>query len=153
VFDEGGAVLVCASRELEQALLAYQWQRAFIDLADHWAHARLWLFGHALLERLLQPTPGITTKCMLASVDSAFFGLDFGIQRQRIDGAIAAYVDHAPFDPQALAPLPLLGIPGWFPNQDPAFYADLNYFRPQRRSEQGLVSPAPRTLVRLQLAS
>jgi cytochrome P450 len=31
--------------------------------------------------------------------------------------------------------LPLLGIPGWHPaNTDPAFYANTDYFRPQRRA-------------------
>jgi hypothetical protein len=31
------------------------------------------------------------------------------------------------------SPLPLLGVPGWWPaNEDPAFYADASVFRPQR---------------------
>ena len=30
-------------------------------------------------------------------------------------------------------PLPVLGIPGWWPaNEDPTFYADMSVFRPAR---------------------
>jgi len=35
-------------------------------------------------------------------------------------------------DNQQLSPLPLLGVPGWYKEQEQAFYADTSYFRPKR---------------------
>ena len=35
------------------------------------------------------------------------------------------------------APLPVLGVPGWWPaNESPAFYADATVFRPGRRNRR-----------------
>lgn len=54
VFDENGALLQ-APAALWQALRARDWQRLFIELRPLWAEARLLLFGHALLEKLVSP--------------------------------------------------------------------------------------------------
>ena len=54
VFDENGALLQ-APDALWDALRARDWQRLFIDLRPLWAEARLVLFGHALLEKLVAP--------------------------------------------------------------------------------------------------
>lgn len=54
VFDENGALLQ-APDALWDALRARDWQRLFIDLRPLWAEARLVLFGHALLEKLVSP--------------------------------------------------------------------------------------------------
>ena len=54
VFDENGALLQ-APDALWDALRARDWQRLFIDLRPLWAAARLVLFGHALLEKLVFP--------------------------------------------------------------------------------------------------
>ena len=54
VFDENGALLQ-APDALWGALRARDWQRLFIDLRPLWAEARLVLFGHALLEKLVSP--------------------------------------------------------------------------------------------------
>ena len=43
-------------------------------------------------------------------------------------------------DPLELRPLPLAGVPGWHRQQDAAFYAQSDYFRPLR---EGRVYPAP----------
>ncbi|HBZ06685.1 MAG TPA: DUF3025 domain-containing protein, partial [Massilia sp.] len=32
----------------------------------------------------------------------------------------------------SFTPLPVLGVPGWWPEQDAAFYADTSVFRPKR---------------------
>ena len=61
VFDENGAVLQ-APDALWDALRARDWQRLFIHLRPLWREARLMLFGHALLEKLVSPRkPMVTT--------------------------------------------------------------------------------------------
>ena len=51
VFDENGALLA-APPPLWEALLAREWRRLFVELRPLWGQARLWIFGHALLEQL-----------------------------------------------------------------------------------------------------
>jgi len=124
VFDENAALLQ-APDALWQALLARDWPRLFIELRPLWAQAQLVLFGHALLEKLLAPRKAITAHVVrlpagcgdLAAAD-AWLARDLG----------AARLAEKPF-----APLPVLGVPGWWPaNADPAFYADARVFRPAR---------------------
>ena len=78
-----------------------------------WAEARLTLVGHALLEKLsTAPRKALTAHVLLADP----LALD-------ADGWASK-----PF-----WPLPVLGVPGWWPsNRDPAFYADSAVFRPPR---------------------
>jgi hypothetical protein len=59
VFDENAAFLL-APQPLWDALIAADWQALFVELRPLWAQARLQLFGHALLEKLVQPRKAIT---------------------------------------------------------------------------------------------
>ena len=52
----------------------------------------------------------------------------------RKGGELALAIDRLA-SPRDLAPLPVLGIPGWWPTNDaPAFYDDARYFRPGRQT-------------------
>ncbi|MEK9775238.1 MAG: DUF3025 domain-containing protein, partial [Quisquiliibacterium sp.] len=54
--------------------------------------------------------------------------------RQRIDQLVCAGLDQTSLCSDAFAPLPVLGIPGWWPvNHDPAFYDDTAVFRAGRQ--------------------
>ena len=124
VVDENAAILQ-APDALWQALAAKDWQRLFIDLRPLWQQARLLLFGHALLEKLVTPRKPITAHVYRAPAElpsvaalDAWLAADFSAER------LAA----KPF-----APLPVLGVPGWWPgNEDAVFYADTGVFRPPR---------------------
>ena len=59
VFDENGALLQ-APQPLWDALLARDWHKLFIDLRPVWADAKLTIFGHALLEKLVIPRKDLT---------------------------------------------------------------------------------------------
>ncbi|MBK6004495.1 DUF3025 domain-containing protein [Ramlibacter ginsenosidimutans] len=132
VFDENGALLQ-APPALWAALQERAWQRLFVELRPLWAQARLWIFGHALLEQLAVPRKGLT-----AHVWRADAALD--------SGAAADEWLAAQCTPQALAgkpftPLPVLGVPGWWPgNEDFSFYDDSLVFRPRKTPE-----PTPTT--------
>ena len=129
VFDENGALLQ-APDALWNALRARDWQRLFVDLRPLWAEARLVLFGHALMEKLVAPR-----KPMVAHVYRAPEAIDFiaSDMLSALDTWLAQAVQPAAWAAKPFAPLPVLGVPGWWPaNEAPAFYGDLQVFRPPR---------------------
>lgn len=127
LFDEN-AVLLQAPDELWTALLAREWTRLFVELRPLWAQARLVLFGHALLEKLEVPYKSITGHVVRAPVP-----LHLGGDLAAWDAWLAARLRTAELASKPFTPLPVLGVPGWWPaNQDPAFYADTDVFRIRR---------------------
>ena len=124
VFDENGALLQ-APDALWDALRARDWQRLFIDLRPLWAAARLVLFGHALLEKLVFPR-----KPMVAHVFHAPTAMN---SIADMDGWLADQMDASAWSTKPFTPLPVLGVPGWWPaNEAPGFYGDAQVFRPLR---------------------
>lgn len=123
VLDENGAVLH-APAALVDALRRRDWRALFIDGREQWQSARLELFGHALLEKLLQPRKAITAHVWLVDEIS--------------DDAIASSLTPQRLETRSFLPLPVLGVPGWWkPNEQPAFYDDAQVFRPQRLKQGG----------------
>ena len=122
IFDEGGAIVQCDDPELAALLRNLQWKKLFWANRDQVRAAmRIVVFGHAVLEKALEPWPGVTCKAILvpAAADP--------------DAAALSWFDRlAPgASPRDLAPLPVFGFPGWL-RQDEAFYDDTRYFRPLR---------------------
>lgn len=124
LLDENGAILD-APEPLWQALLARDWQRLFVDLRPLWRQARLALVGHALLEKLVYPRKSATAHVYRAPI-AMKSGVDLDTWL-----ALALQPEHLAGKP--FAPLPVLGVPGWWPdNAQPNFYADPQVFRPAR---------------------
>ena len=124
VFDENGAVL-SAPPALWAALRARDWQALFGDLRPLWHEAHLVLFGHALLEKLVSPR-----KSMVAHVYQAPQAMK---TIAKIDAWLAKNIEPQCWATKPFAPLPVLGVPGWWPaNTEPLFYADAQVFRPPR---------------------
>lgn len=128
VFDENGALLE-APPALWEALLARQWRLLFVDLRPLWALARLRIFGHALLEQLARgPRKGLT-----AHVWRGNCALDSGAQA---DGWLAARCTGDGLAAKPFTPLPVLGVPGWWAeNENFSFYDDSLVFRPRKTPE------------------
>jgi hypothetical protein len=124
VFDENGALLD-APAALWEALLAGDWKRALVDMRPLWAHARVRVFGHALLEKMAQPRKAITahvwrSQCPMGATDE-------------LDSWLAARLTAEALARKPFMPLPLFGIPGWCEeNQQVSFYDDPVVFRPRR---------------------
>ena len=124
VFDENGAVFI-APLALREALAARQWRRLFVDLRPLWRDARLVLFGHALLEQLVSPRKPIT-----AHVYQAREAIEMGAN---VDAWLAAGMDAAHLARKPFNPLPVLGVPGWWAeNENFCFYDDSFVFRGAR---------------------
>lgn len=123
VFDENAALLQ-APDVLWETLCARDWGRLFGELRPLWAQARLILFGHALLEKLVQPRKGITAHVYRVPGELA---------PQAIDGWLAQDLAAGRLATKPFTPLPVLGVPGWWPDNEAAgFYADTAVFRPPR---------------------
>lgn len=118
LFDENAAILQ-APAELVDALRSRNWQALFIDERARWESARLALFGHALLEKLMQPRKSITAHVWIVE--------------ELTDEAIASSLTAERLAAKDFLPLPVLGVPGWWPaNENPAFYDDADVFRRPR---------------------
>jgi hypothetical protein len=127
LFDEN-ALLLQAPDPLWEALVAREWTRLFVDLRPLWAQARLVAFGHALLEKLVSPYKSITGHVYRAPVPA-----DLGDGVAAWDRWLAARLTATELAAKPFTPLPVLGVPGWWPaNEDPAFYGDATVFRPPR---------------------
>ncbi len=136
-FDECGLVLAVKDKaEAEHWLREHDWQRLFLSERHRWGKDwQPFVFGHALYEQALAPFIGMTGKCVVLELDSTFFTLPATRRYPLLDARLAAYLEQDMlFDrPRPLLPLPLLGIPDWWPaNDDPAFYQNRDYFRPRR---------------------
>lgn len=129
LFDESGLLLLGRSDELAALLTARQWRAAFVERRELWRDARAYVFGHAALEKLLAPWPGITCKCLFMTVATL---PEPGAPPAWLDAALAEFWRAGRVNrPAELFPLPLLGIPGWWPaNAEATFYQDASVFRP-----------------------
>lgn len=122
LFDENGAVLD-APPALWQALVARDWHTLFVARRELWAQARLLVFGHALLEKLAAPRKPITAHVLLTHEAAGAVAFD--------DARMAQALDPARLQRKPFVPLPLLGVPGWWPgNEAASFYDDPQVFRP-----------------------
>jgi hypothetical protein len=138
IFDENAALLVVGpdGAALVDALRAHQWQEALWERRAQWGRdVELWPFGHALMEKLVAPRKAITAHVRVLAVDESFFALDDAQRRARIDELVAAELASRGLDTGCFTPLQALGVPGWWPGQDPDFYADTSVFRPKREKE------------------
>jgi hypothetical protein len=139
IFDENAALLVVrdddACRALVGDLRAHRWREALFERrALFGLDAQVWLFGHALMEKLVAPRKAITAHTRVVFVDAAYFALAPSGQRAWIDRHLAAMLANEELSTAGFTPLPVLGVPGWWPGQDEAFYADTSVFRPKRQA-------------------
>jgi Protein of unknown function (DUF3025) len=127
LFDENAALWLLPDNtpsELLDALRHRQWQRAFTDLRAHWPPGQPVLFGHALLEKLFSPYKSITAHVFIAraAINS--------VAPNSLDLLTAQQLDAAALVPKPFIPLPVLGVPGWWAdNENPQFYNDPQVFR------------------------
>ena len=124
IFDEGGAIVVCADDALNQLAREFRWKELFWTERERVRQAmRFVVLGHAVLEQARKPWPGITCKALFAPPN------------EDPDQAAAAWLASRGqgASPRDLAALPVFGYPGWAQNDRPEFYDDERYFRDTKR--------------------
>lgn len=136
LFDEDGVIVIAVKPELLRMIRDFQWKALFWEHRAAVLAAMTFLpFGHALCEKALTPYHGMTARGLLLETGPGFFSLPPAAQLREIDERVAQRLSSgAAFRcPQDLSPVPVLGVPGWYPdNARAAYYDDRNYFRPGR---------------------
>mgnify|MGYP003592242077 CR=1 FL=1 len=138
LFDENAALVIVAPGPWVAAWRARDWQGLFVThrkaFARHWLPV---LFGHALLDKLRSPYKSVCAHAWLVDDPSLLAvrpgeEIPFGpAWLQRLDTVVARTLVEPGFRRDAFLPLPVLGLPGWWPaNDDPNFYDDRAVFRP-----------------------
>jgi hypothetical protein len=147
LFDEGGVLVASSDPALPQMIRDFRWKALFWERRQQVAE-RLAFFvvGHGCYEQALAPYVGMVAKTVFVTVEPAFARLPVAAQVAHADALAATFFEsRAHFaSPRALAPMPVLGVPGWhFAAQDEAFYDDASHFHasrpdPRRRTGRGL---------------
>lgn len=137
IFDENAALLVVREtsegRALVDELRSHRWREALFERRSMFGtDAQVWLFGHALMEKLVAPRKAITAHTRVVFAGDDYFSLAREAQRAWIDERIAGELSGEGLTTASFTPLPVLGVPGWWPGQDEAFYLDASVFRPKR---------------------
>ncbi len=151
LFDESGVIVAYSNANsgadagLAGLLRDFRWKELFWQRREQVRPQSgrqamgFYLFGHGLYEKALQPYVGMTGQGLLLAVEPAFFGWPLARQLAHLDRLLADYLavpEHCR-STRDLAPVPLLGIPGWsVDNADPAYYDNTSYFRPGRRRQE-----------------
>jgi hypothetical protein len=134
LFDEGGVIVATSDLALYELLAGHAWKDLFWQRrAEVAAQMRFHLFGHALYEKMLQPFVGVTGRGIACPVAADFFALPPARQLHALDRQLAGrFADPAlSLAARELAPVPLLGIPGWCTdNAREDYYDNTAYFRP-----------------------
>jgi hypothetical protein len=133
LFDEGGMIVTSSEPGLLDDLRGFAWKRLFLEQRDQVGACMDWqVFGHALYEKALSPYVGVTGRGLLMLVEPVFHTLSIAEQTMHLDERVARYLavpEHLRVT-RDLTPVPVLGVPGWWPaNEDPAFYDNTSYFR------------------------
>ena len=135
IFDENAVLLVTPNHELVKALRAHAWEEVFVTRrADFIQECRVFLFGHALMEKLVAPYKAITGHAWVASLSVDFASLALSEQLREIDVAVAQQLADG-LRTTDFSPLPVLGVPAWWDLQDDAFYQDEYVFRLKRKHD------------------
>ena len=136
LFDEGGVAVASSSAELTRLIVDFGWKELFWRRrAELATKVRFLAFGHALHEQALEPYLGMVAKTVFVPVDDGFLALRGEALVRRTDELLAAhFADRARFaSPKLMAPMPVLGVPGWHPGTaSEAFYDDPDHFRGPR---------------------
>ncbi len=133
IFDESGAILIGPHPDLAKHLEQHDWHQAFVTHRESWQTSHILIIGHAVLEKLHNPYPGVIAKVIY----QPWLGLDTGnlnTPPAQLDEQIARRWLTGEFTtPSTLFPVPVLGIPEATPmNNNPHFYEDADVFRPKR---------------------
>ncbi len=142
LFDENAALFISSDGELIDALRQRHWQQVLFKSSEAFARdCQVMLFGHALLEKLVTPYKSLTAHVWTMQVAPDWWRKDDNERRADIDRLVSVSISHG-FTSADFYHLPVLGVPGWWPDQDAAFYGDSTVFRPGRVFKSPSANPA-----------
>ena len=132
LFDENAALFISSSEQRLHALREHRWQQVLCrEKREFDTDCAVMLFGHALLEKLVAPYKSLTAHVWTVLVEPEWWDKDEIERRNDIDRRVSESISRG-FTSADFCHLPVLGVPGWWPGQDAAFYEDATVFRPRR---------------------
>ncbi len=134
LFDESGIIILSENDALRTLNQQHQWRELFIThRADFIRQTRPILFGHGAMEQLGNQLPqvhrGLTVKALWLPlpVSTTLAQLDAYLAQRIVSGERLNEQERS-------TPMPVLGLPGWFAeNEVPGCYDDESVFRPRRQ--------------------
>jgi hypothetical protein len=140
LFDESGVIIASSDAGLSELLTGFQWKELFWNRRDDvMRDMRFHLFGHALYEKALAPYKGVTGKSIIVDISAKELERPLPQQLASLDAHLArSFSDMRSLaSTEDYAPLPILGVPGWTPeNASERYYEDTQQFRPGRQRER-----------------
>jgi hypothetical protein len=137
LFDENALLFACADPSLSTALRHFDWQTLLVANRAAWGdRCEVRCFGHALLEKLIAPYKACTGHAWIVEVPGDYFTWTVAARDAWLDEAVSPALTKTPeLTSRLFAPLPVLGIPGWWAaNEARSFYDDTAVFRTGRRT-------------------
>ena len=136
LFDEEGVIVLSRNVELTRLLTDFRWvelfhKRRYEVLSD----MSFYVFGHALLEKTINPYVGMTGKALIINQPYDAFDSSSSGSKIDVDNVLLGLVsDQRLFKSgREFSPLPMLGLPGcWAENEKLDFYLNESYFRPKK---------------------
>lgn len=135
LFDENALLLAVACDDTADGVLVAlrerDWRAAFVQARDLWHQAIMPVaFGHALMQKLVAPFKAITAHAWVVPVRQHWFQQPRDERYDELDRCAADGIGRWLTDRALRLPVPVLGIPGWWPaNAQPDFYDDAAVFR------------------------
>jgi hypothetical protein len=134
LFDENAALFICSDQPSAEALRRHQWTHLLQHSPEtFFSKTAVVLFGHALIEKLVRPYKAITAHVWITMVEPDWFERNPAHRIDDLDHGVAAAISKG-FSSADFAHLPVLGVPGWWPQQDEDFYKDPAVFRALRNT-------------------
>ncbi len=135
LFDEAGAIILSQRDDLKKLHERHQWLELFVNHRQAFINeSRPILFGHGALEQLgSNPHRGLTVKALWLPLacDAPLIEVDAWIAQQIASDQLLTAREHR-------LPLPIVGVPGWFAENERAdCYDDIDVFRPLREAKTG----------------
>lgn len=134
MFDEAGIAVIATKPWIASLIAAKRWTELFWERREELTQvARFFVIGHGLYEKILRPFPQLAGPTLTLEVAQDDLSLPLSQFIPHLDLKLSAILadTNKITRPRDLPPLPIAGIPGWFPgNQEAEFYADKDVFRP-----------------------
>lgn len=135
LFDESGVIVISSQTALIQLIKDFEWKELFWrQRSAVLSSMRFFIFGHGLYEKALDPYTGMTGKAIIFEVCQTFFAQALPDQLVAIDSMLESFLLHTLSSSADLAPVPLLGYPGWVEDNDnETYYENKKYFRERHK--------------------
>jgi hypothetical protein len=129
-FDESGMLVVSTSAAVLAELRELRFQHVFWQRREELVTTtRFYVVGHGALEALVTPPDGLSARSLQLLVPHLPAASEADAFRSELDALAARRIQAWQTERSVLDPVPLLAIPGFWPNDSAAFYEDLRNVR------------------------